>query len=222
MLSSIGGIVYTLFSESKSNLVNWYTYLFYFIHMVGEYGACINTALIGVSLCVITKCHSNWLLRINFYLNLAGLVTPLAICGVVVAVKYDEMFIDGIIFYPFLSFKHEYYVLMSILAVCTLTTIVSMIVSQRQYKKYKLEKANISDWIRLKQLANAKRGAMSEIQFPNLDNSENNMYVWDDNKIVCRVATENHDQYKYSCQVMRHTICLICLTFSMIVGESFY
>ena len=78
-LSSIGGILYTFVCKCKIDQSDWYKYLFYFIQMVGDYGTCTNTALVGVSLYLITSYHSKWVLKVNMYLNILGVIIPFLI-----------------------------------------------------------------------------------------------------------------------------------------------
>ena len=48
-----------------------------------------------------------------------------------------------------------------------------------------------------------------------------NACEWDSNEMVCRYKVSDSRRYKHNCQIMRHTVLLICLTIPMLVGKLF-
>ena len=54
---------------------------------------------------------------------------------------------------------------------------------------------------------------------PEMDIADCNECGWDNKEIVCRFKVGSYHLYHHNCQIIRHTVLLICLTFCMLVGK---
>ena len=219
MVASIGGLLYSC--VDKSNQVTeeaWYRYLLYLVYMVGQYGTCINTALLGIALYMITSHDTKFVLKISVYLNIVGVVVPCILCGVILAVKNDEIFKDGIGSYPVFSFDDEYYIVIALLTTSILITMVCLIITQRQYKKNRAcREISLDEHAQKKTEMDAKLAKI----LPEMDIQSCNECDWKNKEIVCRFKVGSW-VFNHNCQIIRHTVLQICLTFCMLVGKFFY
>ena len=216
MVASIGGLLYSCVDEANPVIEEpWYRYLMYFVYMVGQYGTCINTALLGIALYLITSHSTKFVLKVSFYLNIIGLIIPCLLCGLILAIKKDDIFVDGIGSYPVFSFDEEYYIVIVLLTTSTLITIVCLIITQRQYKKNRACRE-----ITLDEQAQKKSEMEAKIAkiLPEMDVQNCNECDWKNKEIVCRFKVGSW-LYNHNCQIIRHTVLQICLTFCMLVGK---
>ena len=218
MLASIGGLLYCVIDDSNDIVdETWYKYVMYLMLIMGQYGTCINTALLGVALYMITSHTTKFVLNISIYLNLAGAILPFLVCGIILTIQRDEIFKDGIGSYPVFSFEYEYYVVIGLLSICTLVTLVSLIITQRQYKKSRVFKGEpINEETNISSEMEAKLAKI----LPEMDIKNCNECQWDNKEIVCRFkASKSLHIYNHNCQIIRHSVLLINLTFCMLAGK---
>ena len=216
MIASIGGLLYSCVDESNPIIDEaWYKYLFYFVYMAGQYGTCVNTALLGIALYLITSHSAKFVLRISFYLNILGVVIPILICGVILAVKNEKIFENGIPSYPVFSFDGEQYIVIVLLTISSLITIICLIITQRQYKKNRAcRDESLDEEVQKKSEMEAKLAKI----LPEMDINNCNECDWKNKEIVCRFKVGSW-MYNHNCQIIRHTVLQICLTFCMLVGK---
>ena len=216
MVASIGGLLYSCVEESNAILdETWYKCFFYFVYMAGQYGTCINTALLGVALYMITSCNTKFVIKISIYLNVVGVISPCLLCGTILAIKNDDIFKEGIGSYPVFSFEGERYIVIVLLAISILITIVCLIITQRQYKKNRAcRDVSLDEHIQKKSEMEAKLAKI----LPEMDTKNCNECDWKNKEIVCRFKVGSW-LYNHNCQIIRHTVLQICLTFCMLVGK---
>jgi hypothetical protein len=222
-MASTGGLLDVVVEQPVID-ETWYKYLFYLIIMVGQYGTIINTALLAVAIYMITSCNTKFVLKISFLLNLVGITAPCILCGIILAVKRQEIFKDGIRDFPIFSFDDEYYITIALLILCSLTTMVSMIISERKYKKNRASIDEIQDHLTQKKSEMDEKLARilpeMEESWKNPENlADCNACGWENKEIVCRFKVGSYHLYHHTCQIIRHTVLLICLTFCMLVGK---
>ena len=222
-LASTGRVVDVLV-EKPVIAESWRKYLFYLITMIGYYGTCINTALLGVAIYIITSYNTKFVLKISVLLNLLGMTAPCVLCGITSfwsysSVKHHDTFKSDKRDFPILAFPDEYCIIIEFLILCSLTTMVSMIISERQYKKNRASKneilglpkqkiSEIDEKLGFLRAMDSKYGSMDCIECRS-DNKET----------VCRFKVGSYHLYHYKCQIVQHTFLLICLTFCMLVGK---
>ena len=216
MIASIGGLLYSCVEGSNPIIdETWYKCIFYLVYMVGQYGTCINTALLGVALYMITSCNTKFVMKISIYLNFVGVISPCLLCGIILAVKNDEIFKDGIDSYPVFSFDGEHYIVSVLLAICVLTTIICLIITQRQYKKNRAGRdVSLEEDAQKKSEMEAKLAKI----LPEMDINDCNVCDWKNKEIMCRFKVGSW-LYNHNCQIIRHTVLQICLTFCMLIGK---
>ena len=148
-------------------------------------------------------------------MNIIGLIIPCLLCGLILAIKKDDIFVDGIGSYPVFSFDEEYYIVIVLLTTSTLITIVCLIITQRQYKKNRACRE-----ITLDEQAQKKSEMEAKIAkiLPEMDVQNCNECDWKNKEIVCRFKVGSW-LYNHNCQIIRHTVLQICLTFCMLVGK---
>ena len=219
MLSSIGQLLYTSIDETDTVFdQTWYQCIFYLTSMVGQYGTCINTALLALSLYSITSFSTQLVLKIRWYLNILGFILPFILGGTILSVGSGDIFDTSShsIFY----FEKELYVVIAVLGLCIFITIVSMIITQRKYKKNRAIKDEmLGEEEKYQNKNNPDLQAKLKKVLPEMDSTECNVCEWDNKEIICRFKVGSYHLYNHNCQIVRHTVLLICLTFCMLTGK---
>ena len=216
VFADLGGTIYYAF-ESYNVSLTWSKYILYLIRSIGNYGARINTALIGLSFYMITNCESRLVFKAMPYLQTLGVITPIVLSGVVLAIKQENIYDHYIARDPNFGFKEEPIVALTILVICVLITIISIIKAQRQYRKSKLVKNKEQD-----DLSNRNTTAkLHFIPIPDAILQVNfSKYEWKENKMRCRgKAGLFYNSWNHDCQILRHTLLLIGLSVSMLIGK---
>ena len=212
LFADVGGTTSYAFDNYNISL-KWSKYILYLIRSIGNYGTRINTALIGLSLFMITNCNSQFVFKSTVYIQTMGVLTPIVFSAIVLAVKQDDIYDHYI---ASIGFKEEPIVALTVLVLCVLITMISIIIAQRQYKKSKLcenkEQAEFSHRNTTKKLHFLP--IPEEILHVNFTR-----YEWKENKLIYRGKAGLFHLYNHDCQILRHTLLLICLLVSMFIGK---
>ena len=205
--------------EEPVIIKSYYKYLFYFITMVGYYGTCINTALLGVAMYIITSLSTKHILKISFILNLLGITAPCILCGTILAVKHQVTFKGGIGDFPTFESPDEYYIGIAFVILCSLATMVSMMISERQYRKNMSSKDEILDHLTPKKSEMDEKLSLLFSMDSKYGSIDCNECGWERKQIVCSFKVGSYHLCHHNCQLVQHTFLILCLTFCMLVGK---
>ena len=221
-ISDVGGIVYSTFRSYNVSLIEA-RYPLYWIRCIGDYGTRINTALIATSLLIITFCKYNTISKATKYLQIFGVISPIVLASLILAIKRDGIYDHYRVLDSNFSFKEEPIVTLLILILCALITIISLIKAQRENKKMKADaNSQISqEDVEDNHVPSKKELRMSKapkscymLAEPTEDRCE-----WKDGEIICHRKVGIIDTYNHNCQMLRHTLLLVFLLISMMIGK---
>ena len=204
-----GSLFYNTLDSSRL----WTQYLQFVILMTGVYGSRINSAIIAVILLLLAKGKKTLVDKLQPYLLIFGLFSPLFFICILFFVCPSIKPSIGTTFHRFEFGKPQVIVSLSVLIISFLVIMSSMILLQRSNKKKKLEAAtetvtasglrkNYSDTM-------LRSVGMSLVVDHNLDEKE--CCTWKNTRVK-----NKHDR---DCQMLRHTVLLIYIAISMVVGR---
>ena len=123
VFADVGGTIYCALDSYNVSLTEA-KYPLYLIRSMGNYGARFNTALIGISLYMITHWNSDLVFKVIPYLQIVGMITPMVFSVVILAIKQDDILDHYIARDPDFGFKDETIVALTVLVICVLITMI--------------------------------------------------------------------------------------------------
>ena len=192
----------------------------YLIQSIGNYGARINTALIRISLYMITRFnYSNFVTKSKRYLQAIGITIPIVLSAIVIAIKHGAVYDHYKANDPNFGFKEEPIVVLTVLTICTLVTLMTVIIAQREHKKSKLQVDNKKQDDVSKRSNNTEGNSLAPIVESSIQVNEPRCQ-WRGNEMVCQLGL--FSTYMHECQILRHTLLLAGLSISMILCKLNY
>ena len=225
-IACIGSIMYYTLDFSSI----WTQYLQFTLLLTGVYGSRINSAIIALTLLLLTKGKAKLVSKLQPYLLILGIFCPAFFVGVLFAVSPSIKHFNGSKSINFKFGETQAIVSLTVLIVSFLTIMLSMIFAQRKYKKKKLSELSKSSIIpqNIAQNGNAvisvvpvtdlsKKYSDEMLQSVGIDvNSNNNL----DEEECCNWKNPREKKRnEKDCQMLRHTVLLIYSAVSMIVGK---
>ena len=135
-LSDVGGIAYHLLKINNVPLEGA-RYPLYLIQSIGNYGTMINTALIGLSLLVISKYEFEGVSKSVRRLQVVGVITPILLSLVILGIVRNRIYDNYSIIDSRSGFEGQAIADIVVLLICILPTIVSLVRSQSDKKRQK-------------------------------------------------------------------------------------
>ena len=208
----------------------WTQYLQFTLLLTGIYGSRINSAIIALTLLLLTKGKAKLVSTLQPYLLILGIFCPAFFVGILFAISPSIKHFNGSKSINFKFGERQAIVSLTVLTVSFLTIMLSMIFSQRRYKKKKLSEMSKSSVI-CQTISADNNSALSSVPVTELSkkysdellksvgiNVNSNINLEEEECCNWKNSGEKKKGEK-DCQMLRHTVLLIYSAISMIVGK---
>ena len=209
----------------------WTQYLQFILLLTGVYASRINAAIIAVILTLLTKGKVHIVTKLQPLLLAVGVIVPAVLVGIVVAISPKIKEVGGAEANQNFQFgKPQTIMSLFVLIVSLSIIILSLITSQRKYKKKKLSVlSNASTQLSMVSsdgTAHQTTDSMSVVNVrqtysdellrsvgltPGKELEEEECCNWKN--------TREKKKDERDCQMLRHTVLLIFIAISMLVGK---
>lgn len=208
----------------------WTQYLQFTLLLTGVYGSRINSAIIALTLLLLTKGKAKLVSKLQPYLLILGIFFPVFFVGILFAVSPSIKHFNGSKSVNFKFGEPQAIVSLTVLTMSFLIIMLSMIISQRRYKKKKLSELSKSSIVPQK-TSQTQNSVLSVVPVTDLSkkysdemlksvgidlNTNNNI---DEEECCNWKNTREKKRSERDCQMLRHTVLLIYSAVSMIVGK---
>ena len=210
----------------------WTQYLQFTLLLTGVYASRINSAIIALSLLLLTKGKAQIVSKLQPFLLAFGVFSPALLVGIVFAISPKIKQVNGSKSVNFQFGKPQAAVSLIVLTISLSVIILSMILSQRRYKKKKLSILSNSS-VQSSHVTTSTENALNNTTI----NKTRKEYSDEMLRSVGLNVTEDsngEDEYcnwkntkektknERDCQMLRHTVLLIFTSISMAVGKENY
>ena len=225
-----GSILYYHLDFSSS----WTQYVQFTLLLTGVYASRINSAIIALNLLLLSKGKSKLVSKLQPYSLILGICLPIFFVGILFALSPNIKHFNENKSINFKFGESQAIVSLSVLTISFLIIMLFMILSQRGYKKKKMSVLSKSSVLSSNSTHTSTENAVdsttiSEVRQKYSDEilrsvglcpEDNNL---GDNEECCNWKnTKEKKKHERDCQMLRHTVLLIYIAISMVVGKKNY
>ena len=214
-LSDVGGIAYH-FLQINNVLFEEARYPLYLIRSIGNYGTKINTALIGLSLLVISYCEFDVVSKSVRRLQVVGIITPILLSSLILSIVRDGIYDRSRIVDSLFWFQGQEIADLVIVVICLLPTVVSLVKAQRDNER---RKSFMRKNPKNQDPTNEDTVSGSNQTSPKGVSLSERCEMNEDGKMICYRKVGLGDTYEHNCQMLRHFLMLVYLSISMVIGN---
>ena len=206
----------------------WTQYLQFTLLLTGVYGSRINSAIIALTLLLLTKGKAKLVSKLQPYLLILGIFCPAFFVGILFAISPSIKHFNGSKSINFKFGNSQAIVSLTVLTVSFLTIMLSMILSQRRYKKKKLSEMSKASVVS-QNISAENNSALNHVPELSKKYSEEmlksvginvNSNINLEEEECCNWKNSGEKKRgERDCQMLRHTVLLIYSAISMIVGK---
>ena len=214
-ISDVGGIAYH-FLQINNVPLEGARYPLYLVQSIGNYGTGINTALIGLSLILISKYEFEVVSKSVRRLQVVGVITPILLSSLILGIVRNDIYDNYRVIDSRSGFEGQAIADIVILATCLLPTIVSLVKAQRDKKR---KKSFLRHNPKNQDPKNENTVSTFNQTSPKGVSLNETCEMNEDGDIICYQKIGLADTYQHNCQMLRHTLMLIYLSISMVIGN---
>ena len=210
----------------------WTQYLQFTLLIFGVYASRINSAIIAFTLFLLTKGKAKLVDKLQPCLLILGIFCPTFFVGILFAVSPSIMHFNGSKSVNFKFGMTQAIVSLTVLALSFLTIMLSLILSQRRYKKKKLSvlssasvvsspaSTSSDNTVNTTAISEARKKYSAEM-LRSVGLSPDGDSTLEEEECCNWKNTRVKKKNERDCQMLRHTVLLIYSAVSMVVGETF-
>ena len=220
-----GSILYYTLDFSRI----WTQYLQFTLLLTGVYASRINSAIIAFILLLLAKGKSKLVDKLQPYLLMVGIFSPAFFVGILFSVSPSINHFNGSKSVNFKFGEPQAIVSLSVLIISFLVIMLSLILSQRRYKKKKLSVLSNSDLVpsTATTISGTATVAITDVRKKYSDemlrsvgiNPEGDNNLQEEECCNWKNARAKKKNER-DCQMLRHTVLLIYSAMSMVIGKS--